>query len=299
MSRSPRRLTALVAVSLVLAASCGGDDSSSSEADALRAQLAELQQELADTTGSSDTDLQDKLAELEAQIAQLDEGSDASSATSGSSGSPSTDGGITSIEEVSEPLVESDDGLYDTAEEAEAAAAATGCEGSHQMGDRYMPCGEHGELDELAAEADAAPAPEEAPVDVAVSYAPPADEATPESAVDESPEPITYDILQSRRNRSTFDVTVQTAAPGLADPPFGIRSVCIYQYNEYGNSVNGDPKTPCSGPGRKVAVYDQYSKVWKISGSCGVNNSTKDYYDIGIVAHDGRSVLARISDSPC
>ncbi len=299
MSRSARRLTALVAVSLVLVASCGGDDSSSSEADALRAQLAELQQELADASGASDTDLADKLAELEAQIAQLEEGSDAPNTTAGSGDSPSTDGGITSIEEVSEPLVESDDGLYDTAEEAEAAAEATGCEGSHQMGDQYMPCGEHGELDELAAEAEAAPAPEDAPVDVAVSYAPPAEEASTDSAVDETPEPIVHDIQQRRRNSSTFDVTVNTKAPGLTDSPFGIRSVCMYQYNEYGSSVNGDPKTPCSGRGRKVAVYDQYSKVWKISGSCGFNNSTKDYYDIGIVAHDGRSVLVRISDSPC
>jgi hypothetical protein len=298
MSRIRRRFVAVLTGSALVLVACGGgsDDSNAAEAADLRAQLAELQQELAE---GANAELQDKLAELESQIALLEEGSDAPNSTSGSGNSPSTDGGVTSLEEVSEPIVESDDGLYDTAEEAEAAAAATGCEGSHQMGDRYMPCGEHGELDELAAEADGAPAPEAAPVDVAVSYAPPADEGTPESAVDETPEPITYDILQSLRNRSTFDVTVQAAAPGLADPPFGIRSVCIYQYNEYGNSVNGDPKTPCSGPGRKVAIYDQYSKVWKISGSCGVNNSTKDYYDIGIVAHDGRSLLARISDSPC
>jgi hypothetical protein len=33
--------------------------------------------------------------------------------------------------------------LYDTREDAEAAAPAFGCEGAHRMGSRWMPCAEH------------------------------------------------------------------------------------------------------------------------------------------------------------
>lgn len=281
MTRFPARFAIIVASSMLALAACGGDDS------------------------SSDADLQQQVAELEAQIAELNDSSN-SADSSIATGSPATggtpsssDGGVTSLDQVPAPLAVSDNGLYDDQAQAEQAAEAIGCEGSHQMGDQYMPCGEHGELDEIEAEADQAPPAEPAPVADETEYEAPAEAAAEEAPAEAALEPIGYDIQQGRRNASTFDVTIEAEAPGLPDQPFGIRSVCIYQYNEYGSSINGDPKTPCSGGGRKVAVYLEYAQIWKVSGSCGLNGSIKDYYDIGIVAHDGRSVVVRVNDSPC
>jgi len=38
-------------------------------------------------------------------------------------------------------------GLYDTKEDAELAAKLIGCEGAHQMGDKWMPCAQHMEME--------------------------------------------------------------------------------------------------------------------------------------------------------
>jgi cell division protein FtsB len=297
MSRSRRRLVAVLTGSVLVLAACGGGsgDSNASEAADLRAQLAELQQELAE---NANAELQEQLAELEAQIALLEEGSDAPNSTSGSSGSSSsTDGGVTSMNDVPAPVEVSDDGLYSTQEEAERAAEAIGCEGAHQMGDEYMPCGMHGELDEIEAEVEQAPPAEPAPVETATEYAPPAD-ATPEVSSPAVGE-IEYSIDQRRINSSQFGVVVDASVPGLGSNTDGISAVCLFQYNEYGNSVHGDPKRLCSNRNGLLATFDPYAKVWKVNGQCGVNNQIKDYYDIGIVSDDGRSVVARVADSSC
>lgn len=297
MSRSRRHFAAVLTGSALLLAACGGDDSStSSEAADLRAQLAELQQELAE---NADADLQSQLAELEAQIAELAGGSESPAADEGDS----TDGGVTTLGDVPAPLEITEDGLYDTPEDAERVAEAVGCEGTHQMGDQYMPCGEHGQLDEIEAEVEQAPPAEEAPIENATVYAPPAAAApaapTTDAAASLAPAEIEYSIDQSRTNASRFSIMVEASVPDLRTNTLGIKAVCLYQYNEYGTSVHGDPKRPCSRSNGLLASYLPYAKSWSVLGQCGSNGQIKDYYDIGIVAEDGGSVVVRVKDSPC
>ena len=302
MFRPARRIATFFAAATLVLAACGGDDSSSEAAD-LRAQLAELQQELADGANAA---LRDQLAELEQQISEL-EGDPKSSTIE--SDSPSndggeSDGGVTSLQDVPPPLKVSEDGLYDTSQDAERAADAVGCEGTHQMGDRYMPCGEHGQLDEIEAEEEQAPPAEPAPVEEATIYAPPA-QATPPTAAapatdaDAPPTEIEYSIDQRRTNASRFSIMVEASAPGLRTNTLGIKAVCLYQYNEYGTSIHGDPKRPCSRSNGLLASYLSEAYSWTVIGQCGSNGQIKDYYDIGIVAEDGRSLVVRVKDSPC
>ncbi len=284
MSRSRRRFAAVLTGAALVLAACGGDDLSSSEA--------------------ANADLERQLAELEAQIAELEGGSESPAADDGAStDGGSTDGGVTTLEDVPAPLEISDDGLYGTPEDAERAAEAIGCDGAHPMGDQYMPCGEHGQLDEIEAEVEQAPPAEEAPIEDATVYAPPADAApaapTTDAAAPIAPADIEYSIDQSRTNPSRFSIMVEASAPDLRTNTLGIKAVCLYQYNEYDTSVHGDPKRPCSRSNGLLASYLPYAKSWSVLGQCGSNGQIKDYYDIGIVAEDGRSVVVRVKDSPC
>ena len=296
MSRSRRRFAAVLTGAALLLAACGGDDSSSTDAADLRAQLAELQQELAE---NANADLQSQLAELEAQIAELDGGSESPTSDDGDR----AHGGVTSLEDVPAPLAVSEDGLYDSAEDAERAAEAVGCEGAHQMGDQYMPCGEHGQLDEIEAEVEQAPPAEEAPVESETVYPPPTDADANTPATDAAspvvPAEIEHEIEQRRTNPSTFSVMIEASTPDLRTTTLGIKAVCLYQYNEYGTSVHGDPTRPCSRSNGLLASYLPYAQSWSVLGQCGSNGRIKDYYDIGIVAEDGRSVVVRVNDSPC
>lgn len=294
MSRSRVRVAPLLAgVALALTA-CGGDDSSSStQAADLEAQIAELQQELAE---NANADLQRQLADLEAQIAELENETPSSSAASATP-TGGGEGGVTSLEDVPAPLELSDEGLYDTQEDAERAGEAVGCEGSHEMGGQYMPCGMHGELDEIEAETEQAPPPEESPIEDETAYAPPTN--TPDAPATPVDTEIKYSIEQTRINPSSFKVSITASVPGSSTNTLGIKAVCLYQYNIEGASIHGDPKKPCSNRNGLLAAYLPYPQFWTVIGGCGVNSQIKDYYDVGIVAEDGRSLVVRVKDSAC
>lgn len=166
-----------------------------------------------------------------------------------------------------------------------------------------MPCAEHGDLDEIEAEVEQAPPAEEAPIEDVTVYAPPVETApdapTTDAATPTAPADIEYSIDQSRTNPSRFSIMVEASAPDLRTNTLGIKAVCLYQYNEYGTSVNGDPNRPCSRSNGILASYLSYAKSWSVLGQCASNGQIKDYYDVGIVAEDGRSLVVRVKDSPC
>lgn len=294
MSRSRSHLVIIVSAALALAA-CGGggDDSASSE--------AEVEAEA----------LREQLAELEAQIDDL-----TNDAASTPTESESTDDG--GFADVPEPVVLSDTGLYDSPAEAETAAAAIGCEGSHAMGGQYMPCAEHGELDEIEMEVDDAAEPaeiEEVTEIVTSTVAPTSTTSAPASTsgpttstgattststISTSPTMAEIEVeIEQRSKRGGFRVEVEASVDGASGKFRGIKAVCIYQYNDQNASIDGDPRNTCAGRGGRYATYDDYSRVWKIDGTCASNNRIKDYYDIGLVTEDGRRQLIRINDSPC
>ncbi|MDA0371988.1 MAG: hypothetical protein O3C62_10885 [Actinomycetota bacterium] len=287
MFRSRSHLVIAVSAALVLAA-CGGGggDPASSE--------AEVEAEA----------LREQLAELEAQIEDLTD-----DAASTPTESESTDnGGFT---DVPEPVVLSDTGLYNSPAEAETAAAAIGCEGSHEMGGQYMPCAEHGELDEIEMEVDdaAEPAEIEEVTEIVTSTLAPTSTSGPTTSTDAttstststtSPPMAEIEVeIEQRSKRGGFRVEVEAAVAGAAGKFRGIKAVCIYQYNDQNASIDGNPSKPCSDRGGRYATYDEYSRVWKVDGTCASNNRIKDYYDIGLVTEDGRRQLIRIADSPC
>lgn len=116
-------------------------------------------------------------------------------------------------------------------------------------------------------------------------------------------------IIQVSFSASTvLDVEVDAELVGFrSSSTKGIASVCLVQYNQYGNEIyrNGDPYSP--GAGSSVEVngvryprllaegcrasddnFGVYTKVWSVDATRGVNNSVKDWYDIAIRAEDGQ-----------
>lgn len=297
MSRTHRRLVVVATSAALVMAACGGGGDS----DAAEAQLE------ADA-------LREQLADLEAQIDDLTD--DASSASASSDGFDPVD-----LADVPEPVILSDTGLYDSPAEAETAAAAIGCEGSHEMGGQYMPCAVHGELDDIETGVDTTG--QAAMIGEVTDMAPPttmmtattesmpdttaptettmlADTSTSSSTSTTTPQESEIEVeIEQRSKRGGFRVEVEASVDGASGKFRGIKVVCIYQYNDQNASIDGDPRNTCAGRGGRYATYDDYSRVWKIDGTCASNNRIKDYYDIGLVTEDGRRQLIRINDSPC
>jgi len=157
------------------------------------------------------------------------------------------------------------DGLYQTEDEALAAAAASGCTGTHQMGDDYMICDEHDEgASQAAALADEVAQAEETPdvvddVDV------------------ETTDPIA--VMQILR-KSGRDILVEATYEGR--PLENRYEVCIVHYNQYGNSTGCDTGFN----------FDYSPRTWKVECRRATSN-TKPYFSI-LMLSPGSEELARI-----
>ena len=165
-----------------------------------------------------------------------------------------------------------EDGMYDTEAEALAAAAAMGCTGTHQMGDKYMMCGEHSEGEEVTQ------------VVQEIVEAPPADddEGVLEVVIDD---PAQMDI----RVKDGRDIMVDAYYDGR--PLNSIDGdVCIVLYNQYSNP------TGC----REGTTFTYSPQTWKVRCQTPINGSPKSFYSI-LMRDRGGAELARIEvseDSP-
>ena len=178
---------AILAACALVAAACGGSDSSDDASDADSA-LAEVIEDLADEIDELNQqidDLERENAESESSDGS-DSGSDADQSSSNdsdsdgssTSGSSSGDGGSSSSSDgdsdgssdddssgssssavtasyIPEPMID-ERGTVADKDLAEEIAEELGCEGSHEMDGRHMPCSSHGEgeplMEELAEE---------------------------------------------------------------------------------------------------------------------------------------------------
>ena len=104
------------------------------------------------TTTSEDASLSDAVEALQEEVdrlqSELDESEESSSASSESSdsgsSSPSSSSSSSSDSYLPQPLIDSNGTAADR-ETAEKIAEELGCEGSHEMDGRHMPCASHGE----------------------------------------------------------------------------------------------------------------------------------------------------------
>jgi hypothetical protein len=138
----------------------------------------------------------------------------------------------------------------------------------------------------------------------------PAEEpATEQAAPEPADEPAAIAPVIAAEFRFTNPLAVEVAAELLGfegSSSKGIASVCMVQYNEYGNPIyrNGDPyrvTTPTvevngvrypavlvQGCAPSTANLGVYTGTWSVEGQRGVNNSIKPYLDIAIRAEDGQ-----------
>ena len=160
MTRSNRKMSkkiwAGVAAAAMIAAGCGGGDSSddadaaladaigqlTDEIDSLNQQIDDLEAERDDTPDAS-SDSESSSGE------SSDDSSSSDSSSSGSSSSDSSSGDTSGSAElrssyIPEPEIDEMGTVADQAV-AEEIAEELGCEGSHEMDGRYMPCADHGE----------------------------------------------------------------------------------------------------------------------------------------------------------
>ena len=154
--KMPKKIWAGVAAAAMIAAGCGGGDSSddadaaladaigqlTDEIDSLNQQIDDLEAERDDTPDAS-SDSESSSGE------SSDDSSSSDSSSSGSSSSDSSSGDTRGSAElrssyIPEPEIDEMGTVADQAV-AEEIAEELGCEGSHEMDGRYMPCANHGE----------------------------------------------------------------------------------------------------------------------------------------------------------
>jgi hypothetical protein len=211
--------------------------------------------------------------------------SQSGSSQSGSTGG-STGGGVTGQATAEQPVTEQPVTEQPPAEQPAAEPAA----------------------EEPVEEPAPAPAPEpavEEPTEEVVAE----DEPTEEPVEEPAPEPAPVAPVISAEFLFTSPLDVEVAAQLLGfegSNTKGIASVCMVQYNEYGNPIyrNGDPyrrnepsvevdgvRYPavlvqgCAASTENLGVY---TKRWSVEGERGTNNSIKPYLDIAIRAEDGQ-----------
>jgi hypothetical protein len=276
----------MIALLAISTAACGGSttiDSAANdtavEAEAPAADTAEESTSVDQAEQTSDTS--DTASSQEA----ASDTSSSNSSSSSSSSSNSTSGGTSSVQ---------------------------------SQGDE--PAAEEPAAEEPAAEEPVAEEPmaEEEPVAEEPAEEPMAEEPAAEEPVAEEPaaeepaaeEPVASVIAAEFLFTSPLDVEVRAELLGFeSSNAKGIASVCMIQYNDYGNPIyrNGDPyrrnvpsvevngvRYPAvliEGCAPSTANLGVYSKTWSVEGQRGVNNSVKSYLDIAIRADDGQVKL--------
>ena len=162
--KMPKKIWAGVAAAAMIAAGCGGGDSSddadaaladaigqlTDEIDSLNQQIDDLEAERDDTPdASSDSESSDDSSSSGSSSDSSSSGESPSDAPSDSSSSDSSSGETSGSAElrssyIPEPEIDEVGTVADQAA-AEEIAEELGCEGSHEMDGRYMPCADHGE----------------------------------------------------------------------------------------------------------------------------------------------------------
>ena len=177
--------------------------------------------------------------------------------------------------EAAGPVELTEDGLYATEEEALAAAAASGCTGTHQMGDQWMMCGEHAEGEQVADEMVEQVEEAEAAAEEAEEEPQAAENA--DGTVMTASDPLVDPFYISAKDGRTIQVYVKYDGRPLSSP----MEVCITQYNEFKNA------TGCR-PGNQL--YNK--KFWTVKCNIGFNNHVQPFYTIKV--RYGGGEIARI-----
>lgn len=163
------------------------------------------------------------------------------------------------------------------------------------------PVAEEPAVDEPAAEE---PAAEEPAADE-----PAADEPVAEEPAAEEPAEAVRQLLVGIEYTSSFGpINVEAELTGFVGDRYkGIESVCLVQYNEYGNPVyTGNSRAYTSLAGfveidgvrypdliaNGCRPYDdnfgEYTRDWSVEATRGINGNRKDYFDIAIRGEDGQ-----------
>ena len=160
-----------------------------------------------------------------------------------------------------------------------------------------------------AADTTAPPATEPAPTTTmaaaTTTAAPTTTMAAATTTTTAAPAPV---IQVSFAASGVLDVEVDAELVGFrSSNTKGIASVCLVQYNQYGNEIyrDGDPYSASAGSSLEVSGvryprllvegcrasddnFGVYTKVWSVDAERGVNGSLKNWYDIAIRAEDGQ-----------
>ena len=262
----------MIALSVMGTAACGGSEEvlEGTATDAVEVSDEVAAEPAEETTATVIESSNQSSSQASSQSSDQASSSQSSSSQSGST-SGSTGGGVTGQATAEQPA----------AEPAEQPAAEPAAEPA---------------ADE--------PAPEPAAEEIVAE-----DEPTEEPVEEPAPEPAPVAPVISAEFLFTSPLDVEVAAQLLGfegSNTKGIASVCMVQYNEYGNPIyrNGDPyrrnepsvevdgvRYPavlvqgCAPSTENLGVY---TKTWSVEGERGVNNSIKPYLDIAIRAEDGQ-----------
>ena len=131
-------------------------------------------------------------------------------------------------------------------------------------------------------------------------------EVAPEPAP--APEPVRQLLVDIEYTSAFGPINVEAELTGFVGDRYkGVESVCLVQYNEYGNPVytgNSQAYTNLAGFVEINGVrypdliangcrpYDdnfgEYTRDWSVEATRGINGNRKDYFDIAIRAEDGQ-----------
>ena len=153
------------------------------------------------------------------------------------------------------------------------------------------------------------PTAEEPTAEEPTAEEPAAEEPAAEEPAAEEPAEAVRQLLVDIEYTSSFGpINVEAELTGFVGDRYkGIESVCLVQYNEYGNPVytgNSRAYTNLAGSVEIDGVrypdliangcrpYDgnfgEYTRDWSVEATRGINGNRKDYFDIAIRGEDGQ-----------
>ena len=290
----------MIALLAISTAACGGsttiDSAANDTAVEAEAPAADTADDTADESASVDqaeqtSDTNDTASTQEAE--SNSSSSNSSSSDSSSSNSTSSDSSSSSSGSVQsqsdEPATEEPAAEEPAAEEPMAEEPA-----------EAEPAAEEPAEEEPAAEE---PAAEEPMAEEPAEEEPATEEPMAEEPAEEEPaaeEPAVREFLVNIIASNSYSVQIEASVPGATGSQTkGIASVCLVQYNEYGNALEGPsgmvtvdgvryPALIAEGCRANDGNYGEYSYRWSLDARRSVNGNPKNYYDIAIRAEDGR-----------
>ena len=317
--RLGRTATAVLVGLSLTATACGGSNDSADDADAELAELIDLVVESA-SERLAESDTSTDINAVAVAPAPNTADTPASSVSSSSSGTSSTDGG-TAIAPAAAPSTSTsgtpasassdsddladmpmDDTTGDTTESApiEPAGDADEPMADEPMDDGY---GEGSEADEPMADE---------PMDDGYGEGYEADEPMADEPMDDGYDDgntIVSELVVDIDYSGAFGkINVDAELTGFTSDNYkGIESVCLVQYNQYGNPLyTGDaraytanasyvdidgvryPDLIVNGCRPNTDNFGEYTTDWSVESARGTNGSRKDYYDIAVRGVDGQ-----------